>query len=31
MKTGLVSYKVMSGDHIYKRHVDQIKKEISEY
>ena len=26
MKTGPVSYKVMSGDHIYKRHVDQIKK-----
>ena len=26
MKTGPVSYKVMSGDHIYKRHVDQMRK-----
>ena len=26
MKTGPVSYKVMSGDHIYKCHVNQIKK-----
>ena len=26
MKTGPFSFKVVSGDHIYKRHVDQIKK-----
>jgi len=26
MKTGPVSYKVVSSDHVYKRHVDQIKK-----
>jgi len=28
MKTGPVSFKVVSSDHVYKRHVDQIKKRL---